>query len=51
MSRRDEHRATAPTTGLPVGARPHGVIEQMARWETEGGALGRTAEHRPLPLP
>jgi hypothetical protein len=45
MSRRDEHRALAPT-GMPVLTRPRDVAEQMARWETEGGALGRAAEHR-----
>jgi hypothetical protein len=51
LLRREGHHEPAPDPGRTDAAHRLYVSEQMARWETEGGALGRTAAQRPRPFP
>jgi hypothetical protein len=51
MSRREARRTAASRKTSLTRRSRHGESEQLARWESEGGALGRTAGQRPRPLP
>jgi hypothetical protein len=51
MSRREARRTAASSKAFLTRRSRHDESEQMARWESEGGALGHTAGQRPRPLP
>ena len=51
MSKHDaRHAANSRRVHAPLRSR-HVESEQMARWESEGGALRHSADQRPRPLP